>query len=81
MFFIWGGEWEVKQLWDETQHSAKLGLTFFQIISLSLAYSSYTSLCCSFYLVLKKRLKFSDSMELAVQGGVRVFTETFQRIK
>lgn len=54
---IWDGEWKAKQLWDDTQQSAKLGLTFFQIISLSLTYSSYTRLCCSFYLVLNKMLK------------------------
>lgn len=67
------------QLWDETQQSAKLGLTFFQIISLSFAYSSYTSLCCSFYLVLNKT-KFSDSMELAVQGGVSVFLQKLFKV-
>lgn len=26
---VWDGEWEAKQLWDDTQQSAKLGLTFF----------------------------------------------------
>lgn len=70
------------QLWDETQQSAKLGLTFFQIISLSLAYSRYTSLCCSFYLVLNKTLKvFRLNGTCCARRSVRFFTETFQGIK
>lgn len=71
--FYLGWRMGSKTLMGCTQQSTKLDLSFFQIISLSLAHSSYTRLCFSFYLVLNKMLKVLRHNGTCCERGVPGF--------